>query len=227
MKLDIINIDNLKSHTGKTRYRQKSPLLPQHPYNMIINGGTGTGKTNLVFNIILKFSCFDKLWIYSKHLHQPKMRMLEDFFRKVEEKTGEEIYHSGNTIEDVVSVDDLGEGQHLIVFDDFVLEKDFSPITNYYIRGRHANCSTIFLSQAYTKIPRAIRTNSHYYIFFKIPNRRELSILYGEVGFGLEKDDFLRKFKKATDDKYSFFFIDTKTKIPQLQYRKNFNYVEM
>jgi len=228
MKLDIINIDKLKSLKGSNRYRNKSKILPIHPYNMIINGGTNTGKTNLVMNIIYKFATFDKLWFYSKHLHQPKMVMLKEFFDKVEEKTEQQLLHTGSTIEEIVPVDDLDSSiQNLVVFDDFVLEKDFTPITNYYIRGRHSNCSCIFLSQAYTKIPRGIRINTHYYCFFKIPNRREVGILYGEVGYSLTKPEFIRRFKKATNDKYSFFFIDAKTKIPQLQFRRNFNEVEM
>ena len=54
-------------------------------------------------------------------------------------------------------------------------------------------------------------------------NKRELTLLYGEVGQGCD----IRKFKKATKDKYSFFFVDAKTKVSQLMYRKNFHYVEM
>ena len=56
MKLDIINIDNLKKIKGKKRYRNKHPLLPQHPFNMLIVGPTNCGKTNMLMNLILKFS---------------------------------------------------------------------------------------------------------------------------------------------------------------------------
>jgi Flp pilus assembly CpaF family ATPase len=51
MKLDIINIDNVKKIKATRKCRNKHPLLPQAPFNMIISGGTGCGKTNLLLNI--------------------------------------------------------------------------------------------------------------------------------------------------------------------------------
>ena len=50
MKLDIINIDNLKK-VKKSKYRNRHPLLPQHPFNMLIVGQTNTGKTSFLLKI--------------------------------------------------------------------------------------------------------------------------------------------------------------------------------
>ena len=73
MKLDIINIDNLKK-VKKSKYRNRHPLLPQHPFNMLIVGQTNTGKTSFLLNLILRrFIEYDKIYLYSIHLHQPKM----------------------------------------------------------------------------------------------------------------------------------------------------------
>lgn len=227
MKLDIINIDNLKKIKGKKRYRNKHPLLPQHPYNMLIVGQTNCGKTNMLLNLILKFSTFDKLYIFSKHLHQPKMVLLNDIFDKVKEKTDEDILFMSNELDDLLPVDEIDdEVQNLIIFDDMICEKDLTPVIDYWIRGRHSNCSCIFLSQIYTKIPRQMRLNSHYFCFFNTPNRLELNIINNDVNYELDKAEFIRRFKKATSVPYSFFFIDTKTNIPQLKYRRNFNYIE-
>ena len=227
MKLDIINIDNLKKVKGKKRYRNKHPLLPQHPFNMLIVGQTGCGKTNMLLNLILKFSSFDRLYIFSKHLHQPKMVLLNDIFDKVKEKTDEDILFMSNTLDDLPPVDEMdSELQNLIIFDDMICEPNLTPVVDYFIRGRHSNCSSIFLSQIYTKIPRQIRLNTHYFCFFNTPNRLEINIINNDCNYELEKDDFKNRFKKAVSKKYDFFFIDTKTTNPALKYRKNFNYVE-
>jgi len=143
---------------------------------MILSGGTGTGKTNLLLNIILLFASFDKLYMYSKHLHQPKMVMLQEIFDKVADKLGEEnILTMSNDIDEVVPVDELDRDcMNLVVFDDFVMEKNQDVIKDSFARGRHGNASTIYLTQAYLRVPRIIRLNSHYFCFFNTPNRREM-----------------------------------------------------
>ena len=231
MKLDIINIDNLKKIKGKKRYRNKHPLLPQHCYNMLIVGPTNSGKTGLLLNIILKFSTFDKLYIFSKHLHQPKMVLLNDIFDKVREKTDEDILFMSNTLDDLPEPEELETSektQSLIIFDDMICEPNLTPVIDYWIRGRHIGlgCSCIFLSQIYTKIPRQMRLNTHYFCFFNTPNRMELNIINNDVNYELDKAECIKRFTKATSIPYSFFFIDTKTTIPQLKYRRNFNYIE-
>jgi len=231
MKLDIRNVDNLKVCKNTKRLRQKHPLLPQANYNMIINGASNCGKTCLFINIILYFSPHDRYWIYTKHPHQKKIQMVKDVFDKVAERTGEQLLFIGSTMEDVKDVTDYDPDlMHLCIFDDFVLEKDQTKIIQHFLNGRHNNISNCYVSQRYTNIPRAIRLNTCYFCIFgsgAASNKRECNILYGETSYGLSKEEFMRRFKCATADKFSFFFIDNKTKIPQLQFRKNFNYVEL
>merc|ERR1711871_604369 len=175
-------------------------------------------------DLIIRKLSYDKLYIYSKHLEQNKYIQLRAFFDKVEKKTETEILQTGNTIEDIINIDDLDEDeQNLIVFDDMLTEKDQTEITNLFIRGRHKNASIIYLSQSYFRTPRDIRLNCNYYVFFEIPNRREVSMLYGELGLDLEKDEFIRIYGKATEDPFSFLMIDRRTSFKQLRYRKNIN----
>ena len=65
---------------------------------------------------------------------------------KIEKKTGEEILHLENDIENLIPLDDINpELQNLIIFDDFIMSNNFSNITEYYVQG-HMNCFTIFLN---------------------------------------------------------------------------------
>ena len=44
--LDYITIENIKDHSLKW------PYIPAHPYRMLIIGGSGSGKTNALLNLI-------------------------------------------------------------------------------------------------------------------------------------------------------------------------------
>ena len=227
MKLDIINIDNLKK-VKQSKYRNRHPLLPQHPFNMLIVGQTNTGKTSFLLNLILRrFIEYDKIYYYGKHLHQPKIQMLVKAFDEIYDKTEDDILEVSNDIRECITPDDIDpeEGQTLMIWDDMIGEKDLSVVEDWYIRGRHSNASCIFISQVYMKVLRPIRLNTHYFVFYGTPNRRELNIIYQENGYNLDKEEFIKRFNQATKVKYNFFLIDNKTTTPELQYRKNFNYI--
>jgi len=73
-----------------------------------------------------------------------------------------------------------GENQKLAIFDDFVCEKNQAPLIDYFIRGRHKNCSVIYLSQSYCKTPKDIRLNSSHFCIYEFPSANEKSLLCRE-----------------------------------------------
>ena len=67
----------------------------------------------------------------------------------------------------------------LFIFDDIMTEKNQDPASNFYTRGRHNNCSCIYISQNYHKLPRqTIRTNSNLLILFSIPKKDLRHIIF-------------------------------------------------
>jgi len=223
-KLEVGNCDKIKKMKGNVRYRNKSKLIPQHCFRWVINGSSGSGKSNLIVWFILHLASFDRLYIYSKHMNQPKFKLIQDFFDAIADRTGEKILYMSNDLEDVVPVDELdGSVQNLVIFDDFLLSKNQTPMIDYFVRSRHKCCSTVYLGQRWSSIPRVIRLNVNYISLFAVPNKKELQILYSECGMGLDKEGFISKFKKATKIKYDFFFIDCDAKHKALQYRCCFN----
>ena len=99
------------------------------------------------------------------------------------------------------------------------------------------NCSTIFLTQIYTKVPRPIRLNSQYFAFFKVPNRKVITVkgkirgkishkILGKKGFGYDpifipnsyRITFgeMNKFKKIKMDHRFIAFKKLKKKIRTL-----------
>ncbi len=107
--------------------------------------------------------------MYAKHLSEKKYESLQEFFDKVHEKLEKkykepiEIAHFSSNKSDIVQVDDLDkEYQNLIIYDDFVTEKDEDLIIDFFIKGRKKNVSVIYLIQSYFSTPKDIRLQCGY-----------------------------------------------------------------
>ena len=49
----MINLDNIINENNKN-HNKKWPYIPDHPYRILIIGGSGSGKTNALLNLINK-----------------------------------------------------------------------------------------------------------------------------------------------------------------------------
>ena len=52
------------------------PFIPDHPYRILIIGGSGSGKTNALLNLINEQDDIDKIYLYAKDLSEPKYEFL-------------------------------------------------------------------------------------------------------------------------------------------------------
>ena len=50
-------------------------IYSSHPYRILIIGGSGSGKTNALINLINKQNNIDKIYLYTKDLSDPKYKM--------------------------------------------------------------------------------------------------------------------------------------------------------
>jgi hypothetical protein len=223
----VINFDNVKGAVKPSRYRNSHKDLLQHPASVLIVAKSGMGKTNLLMNILTKWSCWDRIILVSPHIDQPKYQTLIKFYEKVEKRCGDDILEVYTTIEEAPTHEDLEDTDELqtaIVFDDVIMSKDLTEVENWFVKNRHSNTSVFFLTQSYTKkTPIVIRQNANYHIFLKTPSRKNQSLIYQELGYNTTKDRFLQMFNDATQG-FNFFMIDLKTIDPLKQYRKNWTH---
>ena len=71
----MINLDSIVNDNNK-KHNEKWPYIPDHPYRILINGGSGSGKTNTLFNLINEQRDIDKIYLYAKDLSEPKYEHL-------------------------------------------------------------------------------------------------------------------------------------------------------
>jgi len=208
--MKIPNYDsNLSATTG---YKQGYPSMPGDVFRMLICGPSDSGKTNILLHMIYKLLEFDKVYLFSKNLHQNKYQaLLRDFASNIDPDVGYEVIEAPG--DEIIQLEELPiDNQKIVVFDDLVCESNQNRIINYFINGQHRNCSVIYLTQTFYKVPKNICDNcSHFCVFSFLP--RETKRIADELGVDH------RLLDRATNKKYSFFYYDK----PQKSVKKNFD----
>ena len=71
----MINLDDITNENNK-EHNEKWSYIPDHPYRILIIGGSGSGKTNALINLINEQDDIDKIYFYAKDLSEPKYEYL-------------------------------------------------------------------------------------------------------------------------------------------------------
>ena len=67
----MINFDGY-TNENKTEHNPKWPHIPDHLYRILIAGGSGSGKTNILLNLINNQPDIDKIYVYAKDPYEAK-----------------------------------------------------------------------------------------------------------------------------------------------------------
>ena len=71
----MINLDNIINENNEEHIK-KWPHIPNHPYRILIIGGSGSGKTNTWLSLINEQQDTDKIYLYAKDLSESKYEYL-------------------------------------------------------------------------------------------------------------------------------------------------------
>ena len=71
----MINFDEY-TNENKKEHNPNWPYIPDHPYRILIIGGSGTGKTNALLNLINDQQDIDKIFLYAKDPYEDKYQYL-------------------------------------------------------------------------------------------------------------------------------------------------------
>ena len=124
----MFHLDDITNESNKEQ-NDKWPYIPDHPYRILIIGGSGSGKTNALINLIKEQDDIDKIYLYAKDLTEPKY----EFLIKKRENSGKKRLNDSsafigcsNTMDDVYeNIDDYNPSRKrifLVVFDDMIAE---------------------------------------------------------------------------------------------------------
>ena len=164
---------------------QKWLYIPDHPYRVLIVGGSGSGKRNSLLSLINNQPDIDKIYLYAKDPYEAKYQ----FLINKRESTGLKHFNDpkafteySNNMQDVYkNIDEYNadkECKILIVFDnmiaDMINNKKLKSIVTEFIRGRKLNIFLVFITQSHFKVPKDVILNSTHFFIMKIPNKREL-----------------------------------------------------
>ena len=179
----MINLDSITNENNKER-NKKWPYIPDHPYRILIIGGSGSGKTNALLNLIKEQDDIDKIHLYERDLSEPKY----EFFIKKREYAGTKHFSypnpfikCSNAMDDVYeNIEDYNPTRQrkiLIACDDMIADimsnKKYQAIIKE-IFIRKLNISLVFITQSCFSVPKDVRLNSTRYLIMKINNRKEL-----------------------------------------------------
>lgn len=87
-----------------------------------------------------------------------------------------------------------------------------NPVTNFLLKNRHYSCSVIVVTQAYKAVPKTVRIACSCLILFECPNLVELKSIYEEWPEGMNYEEWLRVYKYAIREPFSFMYINNKFK---------------
>ena len=156
----MTNFDNYVNGI-ETKHNKKCPYIPDHPYRTLIIGGSGSGKTNLLLNLIENQPDIDKIYLYAKDPYESKYQYL------INKREGVGINHFNdpkafidysNDMHDVYkNIDDYNpdkENKILMVFEDMIADMIHNKILNsivteLFMKGRKLNIFVLFITQSY------------------------------------------------------------------------------
>ena len=230
----MINFDDATKENIK-EHNPSWPQIPDHSFRILTTGGSGSGKTNLLFNLISQQPDINEIYLYAKDAYQAKYQ----FLINKQKGTGLKHFNDSKALTDYSNdIDDIYKNieecnlnkkrKILFVFGDMIADmlsnKKLNPIvTELFIRGRKLNISLVFIMQSYFTVPKNIRLNSTHYFIMKIPNKRELQqIVFNHSSDTKSFKDFMNLYKKCTAKPYSSLVIDTTLASDNLfRFRKN------
>ena len=142
----MINFDDY-TNENKLKHNPDWSYIPDHPYRILIIGGSRSGKTNTILDLIENQPDIDKIYLYAKDPYESKYQYL------INKREGVGINHFNdpkafieysNDMRDVYKninyYNPNKENKILIVFDDMIADminnkKSNSIVTELFIRG--------------------------------------------------------------------------------------------
>ena len=236
-KYDIRVLDTQKNNIPQ-KSAAKEGILPKFPFSMVISGRSGSGKSQLLLNILSRPEMYGD-YFHAILVFSPTANDLDDtydaldipkenFIKTFDSSMLQNILDNRKKLIKEKGIEFVAKNSRvLLIFDDMIAEKKFleSPENlKLFTLLRHYLCSVIILSQSFKKIPRSIRINANFLAIFPSLESEIMVLLEEVTPSGITKKDFRKVIDYCTSDKYSFLSINNHADQGK-RIRKNLNEV--
>jgi hypothetical protein len=186
---------------------KKHHILPRSMIMCI--GGTGTGKTNALMDLLdKKNDVWHKIIIFNPNNTD------EPLYNHLSKNIDLDMINDIKELPDLNQWDEKDNGKEkLIVFDDFINvdNKGKKKIQDYLISGRKKGFTCYLMSQSYKDVPKMITRNIHYFIIFKLNDNISIdNIIRNHNVDNLDKADIKNFYHECVSEPMNFMMIDLK-----------------
>jgi hypothetical protein len=225
--------DTAKNQLPQTK-GMKLGIIPKFPSMMLLVGKSGSGKSNLLVNMVkdpdlLGQDFFSEIYFISPTAEMDDLTQVlslkpENLWSDLEKAITNLEILLDNQAHDIERYGILGASKILVLIDDCVGNKLFIKsdiLTKMSIHGRHNLISTVICTQSYTKVPRVIRLQAAGLAIFP-SSQSEIKLLIEDYcPANYTKKAFEKVVRFATDEPFQFLFIQNHCKKMSERYRKN------
>ena len=213
--IEIVNIPILED----TKISKNGDFLPDN-VRCIIVGNPGSGKTNLLLNLLIAENGlkFRNIYVLSRTLFQKKYRFLEEVVKSI---SGMKFvtYDTNAELEEAENI----EPNRILIIDD-LNNSSQEKLRKYFTISRQKNVDLFFIGHTYSLIEkRIIRDNANLICVFPV-DLTNLTHIYND---NAHADMDFQKFrgmcqKICADTKYSFLVINREKTRADGEYCRNF-----
>ena len=231
---NIINFYDIKESRDKkkknhTNIKYENPAYDvnrmKHPFYCLISGKGGSGKTNMLLNLIKNSpDTYSEVVVFCKMADEPLYSLLQELLP--------DKLRMFNSLEklNIPEFEKSITGQTLVIFDDVVKESKIllKKVETLYMYARKIakfGCSLVFLTQSFYDVPKFIRMNLMYLILIgKSTSSRDINMILKEYCTGdVNKEQLKFMYNNAVKQPLNFFKIDCNAQKINEKFSKNFN----
>ncbi len=202
--------------------------LPSNPFfktsypNCLIVGMKGSGKTNLISTMLdelvdknTAIICFgDTLDVgagwqaisdkFGKQMIKHKCIYYKD------KKSGKVVNHLEGFMERMGKPERKNENfNYIVIFDDISDQLRDPSVRTFLRHNRHYKCISIISTHGAVDVLPGGLSQINGCILLKGNGEQSLEHIHGKMSLGMDKNEFIELYKKATDKDYSFLSVDT------------------